>query len=118
MYVYLAVARLQAIHFYSPGQGGSIKAMVCSIAVQLAQRLPAMRNNLLGQLRSGDLSAKKTDEATADGLFDRLLRGPLGAEQQQVAGGQPLVVIIDALNASDRNNGQGCPGVLSMLADK
>ena len=104
-----------ARHFFKAGQRRAQgKAMLLSIAMQLAEKLPGMAQLLLPVAQehgdAGQLSLTDT--------FDKYLLGPLEKlELQLQAGPRPLVLLLlDALDEAD-HGGQGWQPVASLIAN-
>ena len=104
-----------AQHFFKAGQRRAQgKAMLLSIAMQLADKLPGMAQLLLPVAQehgdAGQLSLTDT--------FDKYLLGPLqNLEQQLQASPRPFVLLLlDALDEAD-HGGQGWKPVASLIAN-
>ena len=69
------------------------KRLLCSIAFQIAQRIPKYKE----MLESMELTQSKVDEWNLATLFDTLLRTPLSKIPQE----KRMVIIIDALDEFD-----------------
>jgi tetratricopeptide (TPR) repeat protein len=80
----------------------SAKEVICTLAYQLATRMPDYRAKLLyGQgVNDPEVVLKKT----ADDLFRFLITEPLN-KQGKIVEGQRLAIVIDALDEAGRNDG-------------
>ncbi len=86
----------QAVHFLE--EPGSIRGALCCIAAQLAQRLPLVRQQLVEQLASKDLTSTSVEEASLSDLFKQLLSKPLWKlDKRKDERPEHLVLVLDGV---------------------
>jgi hypothetical protein len=94
-----------AFHFcrYGDAEKAAPRRLLCSLAFQLAQRLPAAR----AALRAAASDASSLGEATSlDALFDRVLLQPLAAVDAAAVPGGQIVLLVDALDEAAAAGGR------------